>query len=632
MIKQVKANADFVIEVAFEAVNPLGGVYAVLSKKAKELKGYYKDNYFFVGPYYTKSASSEFEEKTPPKEIEKVFTQLKKEGIICHYGTWLIEGKPIAFLVDFSRRFDKLKEIKHSFSKNYNVDLKTFNPRLKQKRITDDSMSHMNLNAALVWGDAAIRLIKELLKSALFKTKKGVVHFHSDIGKPVYGLIKDLKEENANVGLVATYHSTKLGRTIVTNKENLVEEIRKNLKKNKKVENKREYKYKGRVIPFHQFEALGAKNSDVITCVSRSTAKEVEYILGRKPDLITPNGLQTSTLPLLEERSVIHQTSKERIYKFLNAYFLPYYPIDIPHSHLFFTSGRYELTTKGYDLLLAALENLNKRLKKEQFPNTIFVFLFIMIAGKEANDEILSNMAVYGAIEHTVAQEFPYVEKRIISSLVHGHEIKRNLIFDEHFLIESKKLMLKFKRKSKENPPICAFKGLKKDDVIMQLLKKCGLDNSPDDKVKVIFYPAPVSVADGLLSMEYNEVMAGMHLGVFPSMYEPWGYTPLETAAHGVMSITTDVAGFGKFIQENSDQRKKPGILVLNTIGKKREDIVSGLADTMYGVVSLSRNERINKKLEAYKLAMLADWSKFAKHYIRAHNLAIQKMLKRTKS
>jgi glycogen(starch) synthase len=132
--------------------------------------------------------------------------------------------------------------------------------------------------------------------------------------------------------------------------------------------------------------------------------------------------------------------------------------------------------------------------------------------------------------------------------------------------------------------------------------------------------------------MEYHEVVSGMHLGIFPSIYEPWGYTPLETAAQAVMSITSDVSGFGKFVMKNSNQRKKPGILVLKTENKKREEIVDELTDMMYWIAKLPRKQRIEKKLQARKLSTLADWGEFSKYYIQAHNLAIERAAKRQKS
>jgi len=623
----IKPKADFVFEVAYEVVNRVGGAYTVIKSKFEELKKDYGDNYYMIGPYFKKSADVEFEDEIPPPEIKSVFNELEKEGIICYFGNWLISGKPKTILVDFSKKVKDYLKIKTAIKKEYGIDVLTGTGKLKHFDISGKDIDTNNINIGFVWGDCTSKLIKKLLKLNMFKDKLGVLHLHS---YPSVTLMVDLFKSNAKVGIVGTMHSTRLGRAIVANGEDLYKEVKEAIKKNKTVAKRREYKYKN-YTAYHQLEKAFTKYSDVATAVSEITGTEMGYILGRKADVVTPNGLDISKFLSWEERSVLHSNAKQRIYRFLNAYFLPYYSIDIPNSLLFFTSGRYELTTKGYDILLEALGELNDQLKKENYQNTIFVFLFVMTYGKEANEEILENMAIYDAIEHTVAGEFPNVEKRIINNLVHGHEVSKEIVFDESFLIESKKLMMKFKRKKTKNPPLCAFKGLKKDDPIMQILLKSGLDNKEDDKVKVIFYPAPVSVADGLLSMEYYYVMTGMHLGIFPSMYEPWGYTPLETAAHSVMSITTDIAGFGKFIQKNSDQRKKPGIFVLKTINREREEIIDELTKMMHWIVNLPRKERINKKLEANKLATLANWENFAQYYIKAHNLAIEECKRRQK-
>ena len=140
-----------------------------------------------------------------------------------------------------------------------------------------------------------------------------------------------------------------------------------------------------------------------------------------------------------------------------------------------------------------------------------------------------------------------------------------------------------------------------------------------------------MSVTDELLSMEYSNVIAGMHLGVFPSLYEPWGYTPQETAVNSVMAITTDVAGFGRFILHNTHKIKKPGIFVLKVGGKRHKEIVDGLAKMLYTVAIMTRAERIERKLEAYNLTLRTNWGDFAKYYIKAHNLAIERCKKRVK-
>ena len=162
------------------------------------------------------------------------------------------------------------------------------------------------------------------------------------------------------------------------------------------------------------------------------------------------------------------------------------------------------------------------------------------------------------------------------------------------------------------------------NDTVMRHLYDSGLDNMEDDKVKVIFYPIYLTGADGLLDLTYYESITGAHLGVFPSLYEPWGYTPLETAALGVAAVTTDLAGFGQFIQKRVS-KKIPGIYVLKRLGRTDDEISNDLSEFMYWFASLSKPERVRNKIEAKKLSELADWGILIENYINAHNLAVQK-------
>ena len=627
----LKPKADFLIEVSYEVVNALGGVYTVQATKAKEIEKYYGDNYYIVGPYYKSSAAIEFEEHQPPPEIKQVFQQLEKEGIVCHYGTWLIEGRPKTFLVDFSGRLNNIKQIRDMMSRKYEIDLNMLKSSPKQIKIGDNVTDLMDLDLLLVWGESTAMLIKKLLKLDMFKNKMGVLQCHSDAGKPIYSLIKDLKEENSNTGLVITFHSTRLGRAIATNKEDLYTEVEENLKKHKKIGKRREYKYGGSVIPSHQLALLGVRYADIVTVVSEVTKKEVEYILGRRPDIITPNAINIEKYPTIEERAVLHGKSKEKLRRFLEAYFLPYYPSDVKNSLLLFISGRYEFHTKGFDVFIQSLGKLNQLLKKEDYSKNIFVFFLIRDKKrKRENYEVLENLSRYEQIEDYIYEKFPDVERKVISMLVHGDEVSNQKLIDSDFLMETKKLMARFKRHDHKNPPICALE-VDEGDTVYNTLKDNGLLNRSEDKVKVVYYPKAVSIGDGLLSMNYYEAVAGMHLGVFPSYYEPWGYTPLETAAYSVLSITTDLAGFGRFVKKNTDQRKKPGVLVLRREGRTNEQVVDDLTDMLHWFSKLPRITRVKKKLDAKNISDLVDWKEFSKYYIQAHNMAVERCAKRIK-
>jgi glycogen(starch) synthase len=612
-MRQVIPQADYLIEVSHEVVYPHGGINTVLKTKLVEMKRYYGDNYLMIGPYFPQYAKVEFRAKPYDSDISRVFKELKKEGAVCHYGVWDLPGKPNVILIDYSKlKFNE--ELRKRIEKEYKIDCENLDPR----------MSH-----ALVWADLASKLVQGLIMTRRFKDKKGVVH----VQDYVPGLVLlDLWRNNANIGLVYTTHGTVLGRQIAMEGEDLYREMSKAMRRNRKVQKGREYKYGGYTVTRHQFEAAIAKHADIFTTVSDITAEESRYILGTKPDLITPNGLDMEKFPNLEERAVLHHLSKEKIYRFLSAYFLPYYPIEIKDSLLFFTSGRYERRTKGYDVLIEALHKLNERLKKEKFEKNIFVFLFIMTPlVRRPKKKVLENLSVYKTIESTVKNQMPYIEKKIISCLTHRKPINMQTLFDPIFLTELRKITLRFRRGKGETAQMRAFVGLGKTDMIIDALKENKLTNKGEDKVRVIFYPAPVSIADGLLSMEYDDVINAMHLGIFPSMYEPWGYTPHETTSHSIITVTTDAAGFGKFVQKKNERSKKPGVYVLKVVCKGRKNIVNDLCNYLYDFVKLSRQERIQRKLEARKIASLADWKEFIKYYIKAHNLAIKRCKERRK-
>jgi glycosyltransferase involved in cell wall biosynthesis len=186
--------------------------------------------------------------------------------------------------------------------------------------------------------------------------------------------------------------------------------------------------------------------------------------------------------------------------------------------------------------------------------------------------------------------------------------------------------LLKFKRKDGQNPPLSTHDLYNEDqDAILNTFRQLGLDNSEQQKVKVIFYPIYLTGADGLLDTSYYESMLGSHLGVFPSFYEPWGYTPLEGAALGVPSVTTDLSGFGKYLQSQETSKKYPGVFVLPRLGKNDDEVTNELTKTMYDFAKLSAHDRIENKISARNIAEIANWKTFAENYIKAHNLALKK-------
>lgn len=609
-----KAKADFLIESAFEVANLIGGVYTVISSKSNEMRKYYGKEYYVMGPYIEKYAKIELDEKEPPDDLAVVFKELEPEGIICHYGIWLIAGEPQAILVDYKDRMADYKNIKKRVNKDHGIDFRGVSEGYKKRTVLSDSLS---------------KLLEKLLKLPRFADKKGVLHQHIS-GSPGIPLL-DAKKNKWPIGLVATAHSTRLGRDIASSNEDLFREINDRMRTNKSVRPKREYGYGHGTSTEHQYEKACATACDVFTTVSEITSRECQYILGRKADIVTPNGIITEKFPTIEERAMLHKKSKEKIWEFLEAYFLPYYPIDVESSLLMMTSGRYEFHTKGYDVFIHALGKLNYVLKEEKYPKNIFVFIFVM--GKQhrkRNYEVLQNLSNYEQIGEYIGDKMPELEKKAIDTLVHGEELDKKELFSKELLMETKKLMVRFMKPEHRRPPLCALR-MGNNDVIFNTLKSSGLLNRAEDKVKVVVYPSKISVGDGLLSMNYHDAIAGMHLGVFPSSYEPWGYTPLETAAFSVLSITTDLAGFGRFVKKNTDQRTNPGVRVLRRDGRNYVQCVDELEEMLHWFSKLPRSERMRKKLQAKRISELADWRDFVTFYIDAENLAVGKYEKRRK-
>jgi len=616
----MKPKADFLIESSYEVSNRIGGIYTVIATKSEEMKRLYRKDYFTVGPYFSGSSELDCEMCIAPATLEPIFEKLKKEGVEAHFGTWLVSGRPQAILLDFSKLMSNAPAIKKRLKKEYDVET---------ERCGDE------ITKRLVWGEAVGRLVDIILASKEFEGKKGVLHHHIS-GSPA-GFLLDLKKANAPIGLVTTTHSTRLGRSMAAKGVDLVSEMNRGLKEGRDLSERRAEKFdiaKGgwRIITEHDFEKAAADAVDVFTSVSDITAKECGYVLGKKPDIVTPNGIDTGKYPTIEERAMLHHRTKGKIWDFLEAYFLPYYDVNIQDSLLLFISGRYEFHTKGYDVLIESLGRLNEQLKKEGYEKTLFVFVMVLDkTQREQNREIIENLAQYEQIEDYVYEKLSPIHEKIMSMLVHGNDLSKGKLLDGDFFIETKKLMARFRKTENKTPPVCIV-DMNSKDRILKALKKAKLTNKAEDRVKIVYYPKPVALGDGFLSMNYFDAMAGMHLGVFPSYYEPWGYTPLEAGAYSLMSITTDLAGFGKFVKKNTDQREKPGILVLKRDGRTDEQATVDLTKMLHWFANLSKNERVGKKLEAKEISNMADWKEFSKYYVQAHDLAVKRCEVRTKS
>jgi len=528
-------------------------------------------------------------------------------GIVCHCGKLFVKGRPNVILLDFHGFFGMTNEIKRKLWDDYRID---------------SLNSGFDVDEPLTWSYAVGILIEKLSK--LYEGKRIVAQFHEWLSA---GGLLYLKKSGCKVATIFTTHATVLGRAIASVTD-LYDKITT-------IEPEQESYARG-VHTKHQIERSAAQNADVFTTVSEITGTESEYLLKRKPDIILPNGLDIEQFPSFEDASLKHAEMKFRMKEFILYYFFPYQSFDLDETLLFFTFSRYEFRNKGIDIFIRALSKLNERMKEEKIPRTVVAFFFIPASVKGIKPELIENREFYEDVKEHLDDNIKSIRNSILVSLLSQKELTKTNIFSEDFLMNIKKKTMRFLKEGK-NPLLCTHDIYDEwNDPILNYFKTYNLLNRKEDKVKVVFYPTYLTGADGLLDLDYYETIVAGHLGIFPSIYEPWGYTPLEAAAFGVASVTTDLAGFGKYISrqrpkevcdaEHCNPIEEQGIFVARRKGKRDEESVDELFNIMYFYVRLSKEERINNKIEARRLAALADWKNLFNNYIEAHNLAVNKM------
>lgn len=592
-MSDTKPNADYLFETSFEVCNKVGGIYTVVKSKAALMKDMYP-NYFLVGPYFQDKAAIEMEPEKPSGDLQSIFEELKRDGIICYYGKWLIKGEPKVILLEFSGMGRDKDRWKSFFWDHFRID---------------SLGSGWDFEEPMLFSVAAAKLIEKF--SRMYHDKKVVAHFHEWMCG--FGGLY-LKQNLARVGTVFTTHATMLGRSLSGSGHDLYSNL-SNLDPETEA-------YKMGVQNKWSTEKACAQNFDIFTTVSEITAIEAEKILSKKADVILPNGLDIGKFPTEEETSAKHVEMRGVIRDFFAYYFSPHYSFDLKKTRIFFVVGRYEYKNKGLDILTRALAKLNDKLKGVNADITVVTLFFIPDGVNGIKREILENKTFYAHIKDFVDNNLPEIKEGIVSNVVRKKELSRDL-FSKEFLQETKKQLIRF---SRVGNPLLVTHNLndESNDPILRGFLENGLTNKEEDKVKVIKYPVYLTGTDGLLDISYYDTIMGCHLGIFPSYYEPWGYTPLETAALGVAAVTTDLAGYGRFMNHNGHGDK--GVFVLKRYGRSDDDAVNDLTELMFKYCSMDRAERVDNKLYAKKLSELADWKELIGNYVLAHNMALNKV------
>ena len=427
-----------------------------------------------------------------------------------------------------------------------------------------DSMNaYGDYDEACAFARAAGMVIEHYHNFAKLNDKKVIAHFHEwTMGM---GLLY-VKDKLPSVKTVFTTHATTIGRSIASNGKALYQYFDG---------------YNGDIMAAelnvqakHSLEKQTAHNCHCFTTVSQITAKECKQLLNKTPDAITPNGFEGELVPKGAAFTAKRKAARNKL-KAIAAALTGSQPA--ADTLLLSISGRYEYRNKGIDLFIKSMDQLRqtKKLKKE-------AIAFILIpADVKAPRTDLSELLSKKAAKETPALSAPFIT---------------------HWL---------------NNPH---------DDKILNYIKQLGFTNQPDEKVKIIFIPSYLNGDDGILNLDYYDVLTAMDATVFPSYYEPWGYTPHESIAFGIPTFTSQWAGFGAWVKEEAKAKGwKQGVEII----KREEDnyfaATKAIADKIAEISNTPAEELKEICKSTLKLSEKAKWKHFAEFYFKAYDIALTK-------
>lgn len=327
----------------------------------------------------------------------------------------------------------------------------------------------------------------------------------------------------------------------------------------------------------HSLEKQTALHVDCFTTVSDITARECKQLLDKAPDIVTPNGFEPNFVPTDKEydkkRTAARRDLLNVAEKLLGC------PIS-PDAFLVSTSGRYEYRNKGIDVFIEAMNRVRTsgRLQRE-------VVAFIMVPAWVRDARADLKEVIDKNIRTTSPMQMPFVT---------------------HWL------------------------NLMEQDKVLNYISHSGFTNSAADKLKIIFVPCYLDGRDGIFNKPYYDLLIGMDATVYPSYYEPWGYTPLESIAFGIPTITTDLAGFGLWAKKHvTGNNISEGVAVVNRDDFNYFEVADAITSSILTLAGKDKKEAEEIRKRSFCLAAKAEWSKFIVYYEEAFRIALEHASKR---
>ncbi len=537
---------DYIFESSWEVCNKVGGIYTVLSTRAKTLQNLLKDKIIFIGPDVFINDNPYFIEDN--KLFSEWHEQATKEGLVIKIGRWNIPGLPIAILVNFNQYYKDKNNIYTWTWEHFQVD---------------SLHAYGDYDEASMFSYAAAKVVESFYNFYLDDSQK--VIYHANEWMTGLGLLY-LSYKIPQIATIFTTHATSIGRSIAGNNKPLYDYL---------------FAYNGdqmanelNMQSKHSIEKQTAKYTDCFTTVSEITANECKELLDKPVDVILPNGFENDFVPKGAEFTRKRNIARKHVLNIANALL----GTDLDDDTLIVsTSGRYEFRNKGVDVYIEAMNRL--------------------LRDNRLNKKILAFIEVPG----WVGEPREDLKERIKSQKKYNEPLPVPMI--THWL-----------------------QNMSQDNVL-GMLKFLDMQNRYDDKVKLIFLPCYLNGNDGIFNMKYYDLVLGNDLCVYPSYYEPWGYTPLEAIAFKVPCITSDLAGFGLWANTEFGRYGEitDGVKVIHRTDYNYSEVADKIKDTIVEFSNMSDSEIKKARSNAEKLSKKALWSNFIKYYYQAYDFALRR-------
>ena len=538
---------DYIFESSWEVCNKVGGIYTVLSTRAKTLQEALHDRIIFIGPDLDEANDLFFkEDKTLYKDWK---AQTVEDGLAVRVGRWKVPGEPVAVLVDFNQYYAEKNEIYTWLWEHYQVD---------------SLHAYGDYDEASMFSYAAAKVVESFYGFYLDKSKK--VIYHGNEWMTGLGLLY-INNKLPQVATLFTTHATSIGRSIAGNNKPLYDYL---------------FAYKGDQMSWelnmqskHSIEKQTAKYVDCFTTVSEITANECKELLDKPVDFVLPNGFENDFVPKGAQFTRKRNAARKRIFQVANA--LLGEELDEKNTLVVSTSGRYEFRNKGVDVYIEAM---NRLLRDNRLSKNVLAFIEVPGWVGEPRQDLIDRLKAGG--KYDTPLHAPMITHWL-------HNMSR--------------------------------------DNVLDMLKYLDMQNRKEDKVKIIFLPCYLNGNDGVFNMTYYDLVVGNDLCIYPSYYEPWGYTPLESIAFKVPCVTSDLAGFGLWANSEIGHTGEitDGVKVIHRTDYNYSEVADKIKDTVAEYSNFTAAQVKMSRDNADKLSHKALWSNFIKYYYKAYDFALRR-------